>query len=413
MTPRHLLEPARLAGGALLRAQSDARLVDLTRAGNDRAFEAIVARYKGELLRYCSRVLPDGRGEDAVQQSFVNAYRALHGDTTPLSLRSWLFSIAHNVSLNVLRQRGADHEPIESHPGTQEPAHATFERRERFRDVLAAVAALPPAQRDAIVLRELEGRGHEEIARELGITGGAARQLISRARNGVRSAAAAVMPVPLLMRLTTDTAQGASAERIAELTAVGGGITVTKVVATGAIGATLLGGAVTGPDLVEGDKHRPAADVAEAAPPNSDRDPAGVADDRATDDQRPATSDQRPATSDQRSTLDEPGDDRDDDSSGPGPGDDGDDDDSSGPGPGGDGDDNSGPGSGDDVETDNSGPGSGTDDPTRTDNSGPGSIDDSTDSSGPGSGEPDSDDILVPDDDSSGSGSSGGSSGPG
>src|SRR6185503_6850059 len=377
MTPRHLLEPARLAGGALLRAQSDARLVDLTRAGNDRAFEAIVARYKGELLRYCSRVLPDGRGEDAVQQSFVNAYRALHGDTTPLSLRSWLFSIAHNVSLNVLRQRGSDHEPIDEHPGMQEPAHATFERRERFRDVLAAVAALPPSQRDAIVLRELEGRGHEEIARELGITGGAARQLISRARNGVRSAAAAVMPVPLLMRLTADTAQGASAERIAELTAVGGGITVTKVVATGAIGATLLGGAVTGPDLVEGDKHRPAADVAEAAPPNSDRDAADVAGDRATDDQRPATSDQRPATSDQRSTLDEAGDDRDDDSSGPGPG--------------GDGDDNSGPWSGDDVEMDNSGPGSGTDDPTRTDNSGPGSIDDSTDSSGSGSGEPDSD----------------------
>ena len=153
MTPRHLLEPARLAGGALLRAQSDARLVDLTRAGNDRAFEAIVARYKGDLLRYCSRILPDGRGEDAVQQSFVNAYRALHGDTTPLSLRSWLFSIAHNVSLNILRQRGSEHEPLDAHPGTAEPAHATFERRERFRDVLAAVAALPPGQRDAIVLR--------------------------------------------------------------------------------------------------------------------------------------------------------------------------------------------------------------------------------------------------------------------
>jgi len=401
MTPRHLLEPARLAGGALLRAQSDARLVDLTRAGNDRAFEAIVVRYKGELLRYCSRVLPDGRGEDAVQQSFVNAYRALHGDTAPLSLRSWLFSIAHNVSLNVLRQRGADHEPLESHPGTQEPAHATFERRERFRDVLAAVAALPPAQRDAIILRELEGRGHEEIARELGISGGAARQLISRARNGVRSAAAAVVPVPLLMRLTADTAQGASAERIGELTAVGGGITVTKVIATGAIGATLLGGAVTGPDLVEGDNDKPAADVAEAAPPASD-DTEQVAG-----NEQSATSDQRPATSD-------------DDRSGPGDGDgdddgadDGSDDDSSGPGPGGDGDDNSGPGSGDDVEVDNSGPGSGTDDPTRTDNSGPGSIDDTSDSSGPGSGEPDSDDILVPDDDSSGSGSSGGSSGPG
>src|SRR5215211_621918 len=148
MTPRHLLEPGRLAGGALLRAQSDARLVDMTRSGNDRAFEAIVTRYKGALLRYCSRILPDGRGEDAVQQVFVNAYKALHVDTTPLSLRSWLFGIAHNVSLNTLRQRGRDHEPLESHQGWEEPAHVTLERRERMREVLAAVAALPPGQRD-------------------------------------------------------------------------------------------------------------------------------------------------------------------------------------------------------------------------------------------------------------------------
>jgi RNA polymerase sigma factor (sigma-70 family) len=409
MTPRHLLEPARLAGGALLRAQSDARLVDLTRAGNDRAFEAIVGRYKGELLRYCSRVLPDGRGEDAVQQSFVNAYRALHEDTTPLSLRSWLFSIAHNVSLNILRQRGSDHEPLDSHPGTEEPAHATFERRERFRDVLAAVAALPPSQRDAIVLRELEGRGHDEIARELGVTGGAARQLISRARNGIRQAAAAVVPVPLLMRLTADTAQGASAERIAELTAVGGGITVTKVVATGAIGATLLGGAVAGPDFVEGEKGQKKTDVAEAATPEK-HDAAQAAD--------PAGRDSSSSAAHARAS--------DDDNSGPGDGDNDGVDDNSGPGDleddddGGapEDDDRSGPGPGsgdDDVEHDNSGPGSGDDGTIEPDNSGPDSHEEEIepDSSGPGSGEPDSDEILEPDDDSSGSGSSGASSGPG
>ena len=408
MTPRHLLEPARLAGSALLKAQSDARLVDLTRAGNDRAFEAIVARYKGDLLRYCSRILPDGRGEDAVQQVFVNAYRALHRDTTPLALRSWLFGIAHNVSLNVLRQRGADHEPLEAHQGTEEPTHVTHERRERFREVLAAVAALPPGQRDAIVLRELEGRGHDEIARELGVTGGAARQLISRARNGVRQAAAAVVPMPLVMRLTGDPSPSPAIDRIAELTAVGGGVTVGKVVATGAIGATLLGGAVTGPGLVEGDKDRRSADVAEAAPP----DPA---------DGEPGSG---PATSEARSDTSSSGpDDRDEDrsgsNSGPGSGeredeDDERDDDSSGPGPGGDDDDepehdNSGPGGGGDDEPDDrdsSGPGSGGDD--SPDSSGPGSgDDDSLDSSGPGSGEPDpdEDEILEPDDDNSGPGS--------
>src|SRR5688572_5424783 len=389
MTPRHLLEPARLAGGALLKAQSDSRLVDLTRAGNDRAFEAIVARHKGELLRYCSRILPDGRGEDAVQQVFVNAYRALHRDTTPLSLRSWLFSIAHNVSLNVLRQRGSDHEPLDAHSGTAEPTHVTHERRERFREVLAAVAALPPGQRDAIVLRELEGRGHDEIARELGVSGGAARQLISRARNGVRQAAAAVVPMPLVMRLTTDTAPSPTGERIAELTAVGGGVTIGKVVATGAIGATLLGGAVTGPGLVEGDRDRRSLDVAEAAP----ADPADGVDEDEPGSAQAAGGDGARRRGDSDSRGADGGDDRSGSNSGPRSDEreeedgNGDEHDNSGPGSGGDGD-----GDGDEaIETDNSGPGSGDGD--------------SPDSSGSGSGEPDEDEILEPDDDNSGPGS--------
>jgi RNA polymerase sigma factor (sigma-70 family) len=393
MTPRHLLEPARLAGGAILRAQSDSRLVDMTRAGNDRAFEAIVARYKGDLLRYCSRVLLDGRGEDAVQQVFVNAYGALHRETTPLSLRSWLFGIAHNVSLNILRQRGSDHAPLEAHGGTEEPAHVTHERRERLREVLAAVAALPPGQRDAIVLRELEGRGHDDIARELGVTGGAARQLISRARDGVRRAAAALFPMPLLMRLTDDAAPAPTLERIAELTAVGGGVTVGKVVATAAIGGTLMGGAATGPDLVSGDKDRRAADVAEAAVDTGD------------------TEDEDTGDSSGPGSGDGDGDGDGADNSGPGSGDDEEDDDRSGSnsGPGdGDGDD------GDDDLEDNSGPGEGEPVETDSDNSGPGSVDEpDDDNSGPGDGDDDMTEILEPDGEADNSGSGSDSSGSG
>jgi RNA polymerase sigma factor (sigma-70 family) len=401
MTPRHLLEPGRLAGAALLKAQSDSRLVDMTRAGNDRAFEAIVGRYKGQLLRYCSQILRDGRADDAVQQAFVNAYAALHRDTTPLSLRSWLFGIAHNVSLNLLRQR--DHEPLEGHPGAEEPADATLERRERLREVLAAVAALPPGQRDALLLREFEGRGHEEIARELGVTGGAARQLISRARNGIREAAAAVLPFPLLMRLTDGTAPAPTAERVAELTAAGAGITVTKVVATAAVGGTLLGGAVTAPDLVEGKKERRAAGVAQAAPSGSDdqgRDSTGARDEPGTGARdRRRDRDDRERGEDRRERERERDDDDDrDDSSGPGTGRDDHD------------EDNSGPGGGDDrhegPEQDNSGPGGG-DDPDRSDSSGPGSGGDDDNSgsggggnSGPGGGDDlDPIDVVEPEDD--------------
>lgn len=66
MTPRAVLEPASLAGAALLRCQTDERLVDLARAGCERAFAAIVDRYRPVLLRYARRLVPAGRAEDLV-----------------------------------------------------------------------------------------------------------------------------------------------------------------------------------------------------------------------------------------------------------------------------------------------------------------------------------------------------------
>src|SRR3954451_18036751 len=113
MTPRRLIEPARLASTAVLRGQSDERLVDLTRAGNGRAFEAIVHRYRRPLLRYCAGILPAERAEDAVQQTFLSAYNAISSADRELNLKPWLYRIAHNSSLNMLRQNGWNHEQLD------------------------------------------------------------------------------------------------------------------------------------------------------------------------------------------------------------------------------------------------------------------------------------------------------------
>src|SRR5918996_3405164 len=113
MTPRRVPESARLAGQPLLRCQSDRRLVDLVRVGNDRAFEAIVDRYRPPMLRYCGRLLPPARAEDAVQQAFLNAYIAMQRGDVELNLRPWLYRIARNACLNGLRESGWTHEQIE------------------------------------------------------------------------------------------------------------------------------------------------------------------------------------------------------------------------------------------------------------------------------------------------------------
>jgi RNA polymerase sigma factor (sigma-70 family) len=250
MTPRHLLAPARLAGSRLLATQSDERLVDLSRAGSEPAFEAIVSRYRGPLLRYCSALLGRERAEDAVQQTFVKAYDALHRDERRLLLKPWLYRIAHNTAHNALRDHALRYEPLGEEGATAERPELVVERRERLRSVLDSVRDLPPRQRDALVLRELEGRSYEEISAALGVGGGAVRQLLNRARTTLRTAATAVTPVGLLLRVpTAGSGAGESvAARVAEMTgAAGAGAVVTKVAATALVTGAVAGGAAIAP----------------------------------------------------------------------------------------------------------------------------------------------------------------------
>jgi RNA polymerase sigma factor (sigma-70 family) len=276
MTPRVLIEPARLAGSSVMRLQTDDRLVDLVRAGNDRAFEAIVDRYRRPLLRYCSRLLPPARAEDAVQQAFLNAFAGLRRGDERIDLRPWLYRIAHNASLNALRENGWTHERIEAagaRPGG-ESAHEAAERRASLRTVLAAVQDLPERQRDAMILRELEGRTYEQIATELDASGGAVRQLLNRARHTLRSAATALTPAGILARFPW-TQGGPVVERMSEAASQDG-------LRSGAarIGGALVASVAVAAGLSEGPQHLPRLDTgprpaAKAAAPEA-RAPAVV-----------------------------------------------------------------------------------------------------------------------------------------
>src|SRR6185295_18674681 len=99
----------------------------------------------------------------------------------------------------------------------------------------ARLRALPENQRAALVLRELEGMSHEEIAAALGISGGAARQAIARGRAAVRSGFGMLIPLPLLRALA-----GGGGDAASEA-AVGGAGAATA----GGAGAALFGGGAT------------------------------------------------------------------------------------------------------------------------------------------------------------------------
>jgi RNA polymerase sigma factor (sigma-70 family) len=268
MTPRSLLHPARLARKPVLSTQSDERLVDLVRAGYEPAFETIVERYRRPLTGYVRRILPAERAEDAVQQTFVNAYEAIRRDDAELKLRPWLYRIAHNTALNGLRDRGLAEQPLDERlDGVERPDQA-FERRQVLAQVIAAVQDLPERQRDAIVLRELEGRSYEEISAALGVTGGAVRQLLNRARATLRAAATAATPVGLLTRLPWAVPAEPVGARVADIcgvgAAAGAGALAAQVCATALVTGAVVGGVAVLPSGGDDPRER-GVDQAEAA----------------------------------------------------------------------------------------------------------------------------------------------------
>jgi RNA polymerase sigma factor (sigma-70 family) len=260
MTPWAVINPARLAGSGLLRTQSDSRLVDLVRAGNDRAFEAIVLRYHRPLLRHCRRLLPAGRAEDAVQQALLRALEAMRADDRELQLGPWLHRIAHNTAIDSLRRMDSHWEELDERMDGVEPTHAAAERRARFHSVMSNMGELPERQRRALVLRELEGRSYDEIATTLGVTGDGVRQLLNRARNSMRAAASALVPPALVGRI----AGSQASVRVAELMDPPSSALMAKATAAVAAGAVALF-AVTGPPSGDGGKV-PRAEAAERAP---------------------------------------------------------------------------------------------------------------------------------------------------
>jgi RNA polymerase sigma factor (sigma-70 family) len=233
---------SRLFLGPALRTQPDRRLVTLVREGYETAFEEIVRRYGRPLSRYAASIV-GGRSEDVTQDAFSKALLALRRDDAEIELRPWLFRIVRNTALNNLRDSPPSPEVLaEAIAGGADPAEE-LERREELADLMTRLQALPEPQRAAIVMRELEGLGHEEIAAALGLTGGGARQAIYRARQTLRDGAGMLVPLPLLQAML-----GGGGSGVAETAGIGaaglGGATGAGVALKATAATVLVAGAV-------------------------------------------------------------------------------------------------------------------------------------------------------------------------
>jgi RNA polymerase sigma factor (sigma-70 family) len=162
---------------------SDEWLVGCVRRGDTAAFEALYDRHVRELVGFCMYMLGSRQdAEDAVQATFASAYRALRADSRPVALRPWLFTIARNDCLSILRRR----RPVvelngEVAPGP-DPA-AAVELREEVRRVFEGLRELPERQRAALVLAEVHGLSHVEIGAVLGVRADQVKAFVYQARS--------------------------------------------------------------------------------------------------------------------------------------------------------------------------------------------------------------------------------------
>lgn len=195
------MSPRLTASDLFLKAQTDERLAALAGAGHGRAFAILVDRHRRALLAHAQRLVGQDRGEDVYQQALLRSWRALEAGSQLRNPAAWLHRILHNAALSELERQVEIAEPLDERVADPQTVVAAAEQRHELRQVLHGLADLPERQRLALLGTELEGRSRRQLAEELGVSEGAVRQLVHRARAGVRTAVAAVFPFPLLMRM--------------------------------------------------------------------------------------------------------------------------------------------------------------------------------------------------------------------
>src|SRR5690606_10271685 len=186
------LPDATRATDAATPADVDAALARSAAAGDTSAVEALYRRHAGRVLGVILRLVGHdrARAEDLTQDAFVRARQALPGYRFEAALATWLPRLALDTAPMDLRaarrrsriQADGDDEALERAGGADSAGHGTA----LSMDLERAVASLPPRARAVLVLYDVEGWKHEEIAEALGMAVGSSKAQLHRARGLLR-----------------------------------------------------------------------------------------------------------------------------------------------------------------------------------------------------------------------------------
>lgn len=175
--------------------EEDIQLVARARAGDERAYRALLEKYERAVFSICLRMVRNrDEAADLAQESFIKVFGSLDRYNAAYAFSSWLFKITSNLCIDYLRKRRIDtlpmDQPIDGDKGEIQRQYAapdptpdeSLDRREKMARLESAIAALPEHYRIMLILRHQEDLSYEEIADHLAIPLGTVKARIHRAR---------------------------------------------------------------------------------------------------------------------------------------------------------------------------------------------------------------------------------------
>ncbi|MBR7164069.1 MAG: sigma-70 family RNA polymerase sigma factor [Clostridia bacterium] len=179
---------------------SESEYIKRSQQGDADAFGQLVTLYENKILNYCYRMLGNrADAEDATQEVFVKLYRFIDSFTGQSVFSTWLYKIASNVCLDLLRKNKRHTDTVSLHQQNAEgeefllniedkglTPYESAQVSEAQRALFLALEQLGEEQRQVVVLRDVEGLSYEEIAQITGTAPGTVKSRINRARQALK-----------------------------------------------------------------------------------------------------------------------------------------------------------------------------------------------------------------------------------
>lgn len=183
-------EAVRRNGGSRPAPSEDAEIVRRVLAGEQEVYSELIHRYQALLFRQAiGMVGGHDAAADLVQDSFVKAYTSLDQCSDPARFGAWVFRILRNRCLDYLKDKRRQVVPLETTvlvaPSRESPEHH-LEQAEQRSAVSQALSSLPEAQREAFLLKHVDGLSYEEMADMLDASVSALKMRVLRAREALQ-----------------------------------------------------------------------------------------------------------------------------------------------------------------------------------------------------------------------------------